>query len=64
MQVWMVKNLDVDHYQNGDAIPEVKDSVQWTKLKTGAWCYYNNSDSLGKIYGKLYNWYDIVDSRG
>jgi len=63
-QVWMTKNLDVDHYRNGDSIPEVRDSIQWLNLKTGAWCYYNNSDSLGKIYGKLYNWYAVNDLRG
>ncbi len=62
-QIWMCKNLDVDHYRNGDPIPEVQDSAQWVNLKTGAWCYYNNSDSLGKIYGKFYNWYAVNDPR-
>jgi uncharacterized protein (TIGR02145 family) len=63
-QIWMLKNLDVDHYRNGDSIPEVRDNKQWELLTTGAWCYYNNSDSLGKIYGKLYNWYAVNDPRG
>ena len=63
-QVWMKKNLDVDHYRNGDPIPEVQDSAQWANLTTGTWCYYNNSDSLGQIYGKLYNWYAVNDPRG
>ncbi len=66
-QVWMLKNLNVDHYRNGDSIPEVRDSVAWVNLKTtitGAWCNYNNSDSLGKIYGKIYNWYAVDDQRG
>jgi uncharacterized protein (TIGR02145 family) len=63
-QVWMVKNLDVDHYRNGDSIPQVTDKGQWLKLTTGAWCYNKNSDSLGKIYGKLYNWYAVNDPRG
>ena len=63
-QVWMTKNLDVDHYRNGDPIPQVTDPTQWGNLTTGAWCYYNNSDSLGKIYGKLYNWYAVNDPRG
>ena len=26
-QTWMTKNLDVDHYRNGDSIPEVRDSA-------------------------------------
>jgi uncharacterized protein (TIGR02145 family) len=63
-QVWMCKNLDVDHYRNGDPIPEVKDSTEWANLTTGAWCYYNNDPALGAIYGKLYNWYAVNDPRG
>lgn len=63
-QIWMTKNLDVDHYRNGDSIPEVRDSLEWANLKTGAWCYYNNDPAMGKIYGKLYNWYAVIDPRG
>jgi hypothetical protein len=51
-QIWMCKNLDVDHYRNGDSIPEVRDSLQWKNLKTGAWCYYNNeaaNDATGML---------------
>jgi len=60
----MVKNLDVDHYRNGDPIPQVTDHVVWSGLKTGAWCYYKNAPVNGAIYGKLYNWYAINDPRG
>src|SRR4030042_4109572 len=63
-QIWMKKNLDVDHYRNGDLIPEVTDIHEWAKLTTGAWCYYNNDPKNGKIYGKLYNWYAVNDPRG
>ena len=63
-QIWMVKNLDVDHFRNGDPIPEVKDSAEWAALTTGAWCYYNHDPALGAIYGKLYNWYAVNDPRG
>ena len=63
-QTWMCKNLDVDHYRNGDSIPEVRDTAEWANLKTGAWCYYNNDPEMGKIYGKLYNWYAVDDPRG
>ena len=61
---WMKRNLDVDHYRNGDSIPEVRDSTEWKNLKTGAWCYYNNDPAMGAIYGKLYNWYAVNDPRG
>jgi uncharacterized protein (TIGR02145 family) len=63
-QVWMTKNLDVAFYRNGDAIPQVTDSLEWGNLTTGAWCYYNNDAANGRIYGKLYNWYAVNDSRG
>jgi uncharacterized protein (TIGR02145 family) len=63
-QVWMNRNLDVDHYRNGDPIPEVQDSAIWNHLTTGAWCYYNNDPAIGAIYGKLYNWYAVNDPRG
>ena len=63
-QVWMNRNLDVDHYRNGDSIPQVTDSNEWVNLKTGAWCYYTNDPAMGSIYGKLYNWYAVNDPRG
>jgi len=63
-QVWMLKNLNVDHYRNGDTIPEVRDSARWGYRNTGAWCYFNNDPALGAIYGKLYNWFAVNDSRG
>lgn len=63
-QIWMVRNLDVETYRNGDPIPEVTDPEQWANLKTGAWCYYNNDPANGAIYGKLYNWYAVNDPRG
>ncbi len=63
-QIWATMNLNVDHYRNGDSIPEVRDSVQWSKLTSGAWCYYKNDPANGQEYGKLYNWYAVNDNRG
>lgn len=63
-QIWMKRNLDVDHYRNGDSIPEVRDSIEWANLTTGAWCNFNNDPAMGEIYGKLYNWYAVHDPRG
>ena len=63
-QEWMSENLNVDHYQNGDPIPEVKDAREWESLKTGAWCNYNNNPENGTKHGKLYNWYAVNDPRG
>ena len=63
-QTWMKTNLNVSRYRNGDIIPQVTDATQWANLTTGAWCYYNNSSSIGATYGKLYNWYAVNDPRG
>ena len=63
-QTWTLKNLDVDTYADGTAIPQVTDPIEWAALTTGAWCYYNNDPANGAIYGKLYNWYAISDPRG
>jgi uncharacterized protein (TIGR02145 family) len=61
---WMTENLNIAYYRNGDSIPEVTDPKKWAKLKTGAWCYYDNEPENGKEYGKLYNWYAVNDPRG
>jgi Fibrobacter succinogenes major domain (Fib_succ_major) len=63
-QEWMADNLVVEHYRNGDLIPQVQDKHKWSKITTGAWCYDENDSKSGKSYGKLYNWYAINDSRG
>ena len=66
-QVWMTENLNVDKFRNGDPIPEAKTNEEWEKVgKEGkpAWCYYFKDEKTGSIYGKLYNWYALNDSRG
>jgi uncharacterized protein (TIGR02145 family) len=63
-QEWTAENLNVEHYNNGDLIPQALDASEWSKLTTGAWCYYKNNSENGKIYGKLYNWYALIDPRG
>ncbi len=63
-QTWTTKNLDVSKYRNGDEIQHVDDPLTWSKLTYGAWCYYENVDSNGTTYGKLYNLYAVLDPRG
>ena len=62
-QVWLVENLKVTKYRNGDQIPEVTDYDQWGLLTSGGYCNYENNQGNGAIYGRLYNWYTINDSR-
>src|SRR6266487_1634854 len=64
-QVWMLKNLDVSTYRNGDPIPKISDNAAWLALTTGAYCYYDNdSANYAATYGKLYNWFAVNDPRG
>lgn len=63
-QEWMAENLKVTHYRNGEPIPIVTDDTQWSGLKTGAYCWFNNNEAANKnIYGALYNYFTVVDSR-
>ena len=66
-QEWMVKNLDVVTFRNGDSIREVRSIDEWYLAglrKEPAWCYYENDSKMGERYGKLYNWFAVVDPRG
>jgi|TARA_B110000879_G_scaffold27780_1_gene37802 uncharacterized protein (TIGR02145 family) len=55
-QEWTVINGAMETYRDGTEIPQVSDATQWENLTTGAWCYYGNDPSKGK----LYNWYALV----
>src|SRR5210317_1010044 len=66
-QVWMLDNLNVDKFRNGDSIPQAKTDEEWENAGINgqpAWCYYDNNPDNGKRYGKLYNWHAVNDSRG
>jgi uncharacterized protein (TIGR02145 family) len=62
-QDWLVENLKVTKYRNGDPIPNVTDALAWELLSTGAYCNYDNLQSNGTTYGRLYNWYAVSDDR-
>ena len=57
-QTWMQENLKVIHYNNGDSIP-----CTTTSTINGAYCNYDNDTNNVKTFGRLYNWYAIVDNR-
>lgn len=61
-QTWMVENLKTTHYNNGAEIHKVPDNLEWSSLKTPAYCWYkNDSVAYKETYGALYNGY-IVNS--
>jgi uncharacterized protein (TIGR02145 family) len=62
-QEWLAENLNTANYQNGDPIIEMVTNSDWSSASQGGWCYYGNLPSNDEVYGKLYNWHAVVDSR-
>jgi len=58
-QVWMAENLKVITYNDGDTIPNSTNSLNWSKLSSGAFCNYNNSSENISIYGRIYNGFAV-----
>jgi len=66
-QTWSSTNLNVATFSNGDTIPEAKTFQEWVAAGQAgkpACCYYNNDPANGPKYGRLYNWYAVIDPRG
>ena len=63
-QCWFADNLATDQYRNGDPIPTGLSNTTWQNTTAGAYAIYNNDPANDVTYGKLYNWYTTVDSRG
>jgi uncharacterized protein (TIGR02145 family) len=63
-QCWFAENLATDKYSNGDIIPTGLSNTAWGNTTSGAYAIYDNNLANDAIYGKLYNWYTTVDTRG
>lgn len=66
-QVWLNENLKTSWFLNGDSILEVKNAIEWQealKNKQPAFCYYEYDTANNEAYGKIYNWYAVIDQRG
>lgn len=70
---WMVENLKVTRYNNGDTIETGFSNEVWKDLTTGAYAIYPYGQTSGVIaseeemiagYGLLYNGYAVLDERG
>jgi uncharacterized protein (TIGR02145 family) len=66
-QEWMVDNLNIDRFRNGDLITEARTRTEWQRAgreQQPVWCFYSNDITNGEKYGRLYNWYAVNDPRG
>lgn len=65
-QVWMSENLKTTKYNNGDIIGTSSPSSLDISNETSAkyqWSY-DGEESNVPLYGRLYTWYAVTDSRG
>ena len=58
-QTWMLENLKTTKYNDGTMIPNITNTISWSKLTTGAYCNYDNDAANGNKYGHLYNWFAV-----
>lgn len=63
-QEWMAENLRAGRYVNGEVIPESSGGESWANGMDGAWIVYDHDAQNGSLYGRLYNWYAVEDTRG
>ena len=63
-QCWTQSNLKVSKYRNGAAIPTGLTNSTWANTTAGAYAVYNNDPANDGLYGKLYNYHTVTDSRG
>ena len=65
-QTWMIENLKTTKYRNGDPIgTSSPSSLNLTNLLAPSFQWsYENKENNTDIYGRLYTWYAVTDSRG
>ncbi len=64
-QVWMAEDLKTTRYRNGDLIATTSpDTLDISRENTPnyQWAYDGNESNVA-VYGRLYTWYAVTDSR-
>lgn len=62
-QVWIKENLKVTRYRNGETIPTTTADISGETTPKYQWAYNGNQSNVS-VYGRLYTWYAVTDSRG
>ncbi|CAD0002849.1 fibrobacter succinogenes major paralogous domain-containing protein [Flavobacterium salmonis] len=62
-QTWMVENLKVTRFNNGDSIKKITSNKDWKKIEQAGYSFYNNDIAFVKEYGFLYNYNCLKDIR-
>ena len=62
-QCWFAENLRNANFRNGDPIPTNLDSGAWSETSEGATSVYDDNDENLEVFGRLYNFFVVVDPR-
>jgi len=63
-KVWMAENLKTTRYDNGDVIPDGTGAGDISgETDPEYWFAYEEDLDIVSIYGRLYTWYTVTDSR-
>jgi uncharacterized protein (TIGR02145 family) len=62
-QWWTIENLKTTRFEEGSVIQNVTNNASWPLANAPAWCYSYNNLVFGDMYGKIYNWLTVSDSR-
>ncbi len=65
--VWTLQNLSVTHFRDGTEITQVATEEEWEQMRAReepAWFAVEHEGTPKPTYGKLYNYWAVVDPRG
>jgi uncharacterized protein (TIGR02145 family) len=62
-QEWMAENLRTTKFANGNILPNQSNENLSGFYTTPAWDYWGQDSTMEIPYGKLYNWWAVVDPR-
>jgi uncharacterized protein (TIGR02145 family) len=60
-QTWMAKNLKTSKFADASIIPNITSDSAWSDLNSPSWCNFQNNASMDSVYGKIYNWFAVID---
>ncbi|TVQ89869.1 MAG: hypothetical protein EA393_06445 [Bacteroidetes bacterium] len=73
-QCWIKENLRTSKYSNGNPILTGLSESEWQNTTSGAYAIFDHEhpmaegidspEQMASLYGKLYNWHAVNDSRG
>jgi len=62
-QTWLKENLKTTKYNDGTPIVNQSANAAWASSTSGAYCWYDNSESNKNTYGALYNFHAVTSGK-